>query len=101
MGRSKSYVSDQLRNYSIKRKGKLLHNNCVPYGLKYENGQKIINQKEQDIIEKMRDLEKNGFNYAQIAKVLNYEGFKTRKGVKWQRWSVRKVLEREKVQQAA
>ncbi|MBI3018167.1 MAG: recombinase family protein [Deltaproteobacteria bacterium] len=51
---------------------------------------------EIKIIKQMINLKQNGFNYAQIAKILNAQGLHSKTGLPWKRWSIQKILKRKK-----
>lgn len=64
------------------------------FGQQAFNGELIENPDEQQIIELIRRHHKSGKSLQDIADWLNRKGFTTKRGQKWQRISVKRVLDR-------
>ncbi|BAZ07760.1 recombinase family protein [Calothrix sp. NIES-3974] len=65
-----------------------------PYGLTSVNGELVDHPQEQAVIELIRRHHKSGKSLQQIANWLNERGYTTKRGQKWQRISVKRVLDR-------
>lgn len=66
-----------------------------PFGFKAEDGELIENGSEKETIEKIKEYRRHGFTLERIAKALQVQGRKTKRGGKWQKETVRKILNRE------
>ena len=64
------------------------------FGKKSVNGNLVVDEKEQQIIELIRRHHKSGKSLQQIANWMNIQGYKTKRGREWQRVSVKRVLDR-------
>lgn len=64
------------------------------FGQQSVNGQLVENGKEQEIIELIRRHHKSGKSLQQIADWLNQNNYTTKRGRKWKRISVKRVLDR-------
>ena len=64
------------------------------FGERSVDGQLIKDEKEQQIIELIRRHHKSGKSLQQVANWLNAQGYTTKRGQKWQRVSVKRVLDR-------
>ena len=64
------------------------------FGQKAIDGELVENPEEQQIIELIRRHHKSGKSLQQIANWLNSNGYRTKRGQKWQRISVKRVLDR-------
>jgi DNA invertase Pin-like site-specific DNA recombinase len=64
------------------------------FGQRAENGELIDDPDEQKIIELIRRHHKSGKSLQQIADWLNQKEYTTKRGLKWQRISVKRVLDR-------
>lgn len=64
------------------------------FGEKSVNGNLVVDEKEQQIIELIRRHHKSGKSLQQIANWMNTQGYKTKRGREWQRISVKRVLDR-------
>ena len=64
------------------------------FGQKAVNGELVDDPSEQEIIELIRRHHKSGKSLQQIANWLNENGFRTKRGSKWQKISVKRVLDR-------
>jgi hypothetical protein len=63
------------------------------FGKRVVNGRVMVNQREVDTIEHMRDLHGKGFSYWKIAEILNAMGVPTKsRRAKWQAATVMKIL---------
>ncbi|MCA1833221.1 MAG: recombinase family protein [Actinomycetota bacterium] len=65
-----------------------------PFGYRAENGALVTDEREQKIIRRMRELEAAGRTQPEIAKRLNAEGLRTKRGSEWTRLHVGKILRR-------
>jgi DNA invertase Pin-like site-specific DNA recombinase len=64
------------------------------FGQQSLHGELIENPDEQQIIEIIRRHHKSGKSLQDIADWLNREGYRTKRGQRWQRISVKRVLDR-------
>lgn len=64
------------------------------FGERTVNGELVKDEKEQQIIELIRRHHKSGKSLQQVANWLNSNGYTTKRGQKWQRISVKRVLDR-------
>jgi DNA invertase Pin-like site-specific DNA recombinase len=64
------------------------------FGQQSVDGEIVIDPAEQQIVELIRRHHKSGKSLQQIADWLNQHGYKTKRGQKWQRISVKRVLDR-------
>jgi DNA invertase Pin-like site-specific DNA recombinase len=64
------------------------------FGQQSLNGELIENPDEQEIIELIRRHHKSGKSLQDIADWLNRKGYTTKRGQRWQRISVKRVLDR-------
>jgi len=69
----------------------------VPFGYDEKDGKLIPNEKEQRIIELIKRLRDKGYGLKRIAKYLNENGFRTKKGKSFTHIQVRRILAREAV----
>ena len=53
----------------------------LAYGKKFKDREIVEHKKEQEVIEKIKELRGQGFSYHKIADVLNVMGIKTKKGL--------------------
>ncbi len=67
----------------------------VPFGYDEKDGKLIPNEKEQRIIELIKRLRSKGYGLKRIAKFLNENGFRTKKGKAFTHIQVKRILERE------
>ena len=67
----------------------------VPFGYDEIDGKLIPNEKEQRIIELIKRLRNKGYGLKRIAKFLNENGFKTKKGRAFTHIQVKRILSRE------
>ena len=67
----------------------------VPFGYDEIDGKLIPNEKEQRIIELIKRLRSKGYGLKRIAKFLNENGFKTKKGRAFTHIQVKRILSRE------
>lgn len=65
-----------------------------PFGQRSENGVLIDDPHEQEVIDLIRRHHKSGKSLQMIADWLNENGYRTKRGQKWQRISVKRVLDR-------
>lgn len=65
-----------------------------PYGQVSVNGELVDHPEEQAVIELIRRHHKSGKSLQQIANWLNERGYATKRGQRWQRISVKRVLDR-------
>ena len=101
IGRSKAYILKRLKSFEINTSPKHRHKPHPHYGYTWKGQTLIPYKSEQKIIDQIKCLFSQRFNYAQIAKILNAQSHRSKEGVPWQRWSVRKVFERETAKNAA
>ena len=64
------------------------------YGLRKLNGRFVANQKELELLSKIKILKKQGLNFQQIADILQGLNLPTKNGGKWSRSIVHKILNR-------
>lgn len=64
------------------------------FGQQSINGQLVVNEKEQEIIELIRRHHKSGKSLQQIADWLNQNNYTTKRGHQWKRISIKRVLDR-------
>ncbi|KST69884.1 recombinase family protein [Mastigocoleus testarum] len=64
------------------------------FGQQSINGQLVVNEKEQEIIELIRCHHKSGKSLQQIADWLNRNNYTTKRGHQWKRISIKRVLDR-------
>ncbi|NET31056.1 MAG: recombinase [Cyanothece sp. SIO1E1] len=64
------------------------------FGQQAQDGELVENPDEQQVIDLIRRHHKSGKSLQQIADWLNQHGYKTKRGQKWQRISVKRVLDR-------
>lgn len=64
------------------------------FGQRAMDGELIENPSEQQIIELIRRHHKSGKSLQQVADWLNQNGYTTKRGLQWQRISVKRVLDR-------
>ena len=66
----------------------------APYGYKHSIDRKsyVVHNEEYDLILVAYELLKDGKSYTSIAKILNDEGYTTRRGKEWKKTSVHKTL---------
>ena len=69
----------------------------VPFGYDEKDGKLIPNAKEQRIIKLIKRLRDKGYGLKRIAKYLNENGFRTKKGKSFTHIQVRRILAREAV----
>ncbi len=67
----------------------------VPFGYDEKDGKLIPNEKEQRIIDLIKRLRNKGYGLKRIAKFLNENGFRTKKGKAFTHIQVKRILERE------
>ena len=67
----------------------------VPFGYDEIDGKLIPNEKEQRIIELIKRLRSKGYGLKRIARFLNENGFKTKKGRAFTHIQVKRILSRE------
>ena len=65
-----------------------------PFGMYSENGELVVNPREQEIVELIRRHHKSGKSLQKIADWLNQKGYRTKRGQQWQRISIKRVLDR-------
>jgi len=94
IGRSKTYVVKHLKLLGMYQKGRRSIKQ-VPYGMCLKAGKLIEHPQQQKIIQLIINLENSGFNNEKIALALNAQGLRSKNGVKWQRWTVKNILDRE------
>ena len=67
----------------------------LAYGRKVKDRELVIHKKEQEVIEKIRELRDQGFSYHKIADVLNVMGVMTKsRKAKWSGKTVYQVLKK-------
>ncbi|MEO0839048.1 MAG: recombinase family protein [Cyanobacteria bacterium J06633_8] len=100
MDTEKSYYSEPVR-HRLERGRQIKAQNggyagygSPPFGQQSMNGELIPDEKEQQIIELIRRHHKSGKSLQEIADWLNYNGYQTKRGARWQRVSVKRVLDR-------
>ena len=95
------FVAEQERkNIALRTsKGRSMKAQCggysggrCPYGYKVESGRLVINEDEKPIVEFVFEQYDKGTPMLTIADMLNDNGFKTRKGTKFQNTSVRSIV---------
>lgn len=64
------------------------------YGERRVNGRFVANQKELELIKKIRDLKNQGLSAQQIAELLQGLNLPTKRGGKWSRRTVHTILNR-------
>lgn len=64
------------------------------YGLRKLNGRFVANQKELELLSKIKMLKNQGLNFQQIADVLQGLDLPTKNGGKWSRGIIHKILKR-------
>jgi DNA invertase Pin-like site-specific DNA recombinase len=64
------------------------------FGQQSLNGELVENPQEQEVIDLIRRHHKSGKSLQQIADWLNQQGYITKRGQKWQKISVKRVLDR-------
>ncbi len=64
------------------------------FGQKAVNGELVDDPSEQEIIELIRRHHKSGKSLQQIANWLNENGYRTKRGSKWRKISIKRVLDR-------
>lgn len=64
------------------------------FGLQAVDGELVNDPLEQQVIELIRRHHKSGKSLQQIADWLNQQGYSTKRGHRWQRVSVKRVLDR-------
>lgn len=64
------------------------------FGQKSVNGELVNDRSECQVIDLIRRHHKSGKSLQKIADWLNQQGYKTKRGQKWQRISVKRVLDR-------
>jgi hypothetical protein len=64
------------------------------FGLQAVDGELVNDPVEQQVIELIRRHHKSGKSLQQIADWLNQQGYSTKRGHRWQRVSVKRVLDR-------
>lgn len=65
-----------------------------PFGQASCRGELVENSREKQIIEFIRRHHKSGKSLQQIADWLNQNGYETKRGNRWQRISIKRVLDR-------
>lgn len=66
-----------------------------PLGYRAEGGQLVPREDEQAALARMRQLQAEGSSIRGIARTLESEGYRTRKGARWHPTTVARALERE------
>jgi phosphopentomutase len=95
-GVARQTISKQMKKFGIKtRVSGTVQNRKrgLAYGKKVKDREIVIHQREQEVIEKIKELRDQGFSYHKIADVLNVMGIKTKsRKVKWSGKTVWQVL---------
>ncbi|MDZ5607928.1 recombinase family protein [Bacillus pseudomycoides] len=68
------------------------HTGKVPFGYDSVDNKMVINEEEAEVVQTIFDLYEKGLGYSAIADYLTEQGFRTRRGVKWSKMSVRYAL---------
>ena len=63
-----------------------------PYGYEYRDGNLIMIEKEAEIVKKMYEMYGNGASLKEIVEWLNDNGIKTKKGGRWTKKTVARIL---------
>lgn len=84
-GVARQTISKQMKEFGVKtREPGAVQNRKrgLAYGKKIKNREVVVHKKEQEVIEKIKELREQGFSYHKIADVLNVMkvSTKTRKG---------------------
>ena len=64
------------------------------FGQMSVRGELVDNPPEQEVVELIRRHHKSGKSLQQVADWLNQQGYRTKRGQRWQRISVKRVLDR-------
>lgn len=65
----------------------------LAYGKKIKDREIVVHKKEQEVIEKIKELREQGFSYHKIADVLNVMGIRTKsRQAKWSGKIIHQVL---------
>lgn len=77
---------------SYKRKHGEKTGGDVPFGFDAQNGRLTVNQDEQTIIARIRELRASGASLREVAAILNAEGQRTKQGKLWKAVQVQRAL---------
>lgn len=65
-----------------------------PFGYRADAGELVPDEREQEPLERIRDLRRSGASLRAIADTLTTEGFRPRRGVRWHPESLRLIVNR-------
>jgi DNA invertase Pin-like site-specific DNA recombinase len=65
-----------------------------PYGMRAENGELVPDEDEQRVIARIRELNADGASLREIARTLDDEGVRPRRGERWQDRSIGRIVAR-------
>ncbi len=95
-GVARQTISKQMKKFGIETRvpGTVQNRKRgLAYGKKFKDREIIVHKKEQEVIEKIKELREQGFSYHKIADVLNVMGVTTKtKRAKWSPKSVQQIL---------
>jgi len=65
----------------------------APYGFNVKKGKLVVNEKEMTIVRAMFEQKSSGVNLNKIARELNSSKVKSKKGGKWHRHTIKKIID--------
>ncbi|MBJ01170.1 MAG: hypothetical protein CME67_08050 [Halobacteriovoraceae bacterium] len=96
LGVARQTISKQMKEFGIETRisGAVQNRKRgLAYGKKVKDREIVVHKREQEIIEKVKELREQGFSYHKIADVLNVMGISTKSGkAKWSGKTVHQVL---------
>ena len=74
------------------KEGKGILGSPPPYGYEYENGLLVVNEGEAEVVKRIFDEYVAGKSLAQIERMLHEEGIKTKRGGRWTKKTISRIL---------
>lgn len=88
----RNLVRERTESALSHKKANLHVYNHVPYGYDRQGDKLVPNPAEQDVIECIKTMDKNGVPMLRIAEALNNDGVPTKRGGRWYASTVRNIL---------
>lgn len=74
-----------------------MRSGATSYGYCYLDGHLVVDNREQQIIHRIMEMNTNGVSYRGIAKSLNDQNVRTRRGKTWKHEVIKQILRKQKM----